>query len=70
MGPPKMDRSKWRVLTKRGPLEKRLANYFSIFALRLKDCLEIVLVNGFSLVGPLFAAQFPYPLPAVSLAVY
>ena len=25
-------------------------------------------MNGFSLVGPLFAAQFPYPLPAVSLA--
>jgi len=24
----------------------------------------------FSLVGPMFAAKFPYPLPTVSLAVY
>ena len=37
---------------------------------QLKDWLEIVLVKGFSLVGPMFAAKFPYPLPAVSLAVY
>ena len=37
---------------------------------QLKDCLEIVLVKGFSLVGPMFAAKFPYPLPIVSLAVY
>jgi len=27
-------------------------------------------LKGFSLVGPMFAAKFPYPLPAVSLAVY
>ena len=27
-------------------------------------------MNGFSLVGPLFATKFPYPLPAVSLALY
>ena len=32
-GPPKMDRSWWRVLTKR-PLEKGMANHFSIHALR------------------------------------
>ena len=37
---------------------------------QLKDWLEIVLVKGFSLVGPMFAAKSPYPLPAVSLAVY
>ena len=37
---------------------------------QLKDWLEIVLVKGFSLVGPMFAAKFPYPLPTVSLVVY
>ena len=37
---------------------------------QLKDWLEIVLVKGFSLVGQMFAAKFPYPLPTVSLAVY
>ena len=37
---------------------------------QLKDWLEIVLVKGFSLVRPMFAAKSPYPLPAVSLAVY
>ena len=37
---------------------------------QLKDWLEIVLVKGFSLVGPMFAAKFPYPLPTVSLGVY
>ena len=34
VGPPKMDRSWWRVLTKCGPLEKGMANQFSILALR------------------------------------
>ena len=34
IGPPKMDGSWWRVLTKRGPLEKGTANHFSILALR------------------------------------
>jgi len=34
VGPPKMDTSWWRVLTKRGPLEKGMANHFSILALR------------------------------------
>ena len=29
-----MDRSWWRVLTKRGPLKKGIANRFSILALR------------------------------------
>ena len=32
--PPKADGSQWRVLTKRGPLEKTMADHFSIFALR------------------------------------
>ena len=34
IGPPKMDGSWWRVLTKCGPLEKGMANHFSILALR------------------------------------
>ena len=34
MGPPKTDGSWWRGLTKCGPLEKGMANHFSIFALR------------------------------------
>ena len=29
-----MNRSWWRVLTKRGPLEKGMANHFSILAVR------------------------------------
>ena len=37
---------------------------------QLNDWLEIVLVKGFSLVGPMFAAKFPCPLPTVSLGVY
>ena len=34
VGPPMMDGSWWRVLTKCGPLEKGMANHFSILALR------------------------------------
>ena len=34
VGLPKTDGSWWRVLTKRGPLEKGMANHFSILALR------------------------------------
>ena len=34
MGPPTMGRSWWRGLTECGPLEKGMANHFSIFALR------------------------------------
>ena len=34
VGTPKTDSSWWRVLTKRGPLEKGMANHFSILALR------------------------------------
>ena len=34
VGTPKTDRSWWRVLTKRGLLEKGMANHFSILALR------------------------------------
>ena len=34
VGPPKRDRSWWRVLTKCGALEKGMANHFSILALR------------------------------------
>ena len=35
VGPPKMYRSWWRVLTKRGPQEKGMANHFSILAWRI-----------------------------------
>ena len=35
MGPPKMGGSWWRVLTKRGPLEKEMTNHLSILALRI-----------------------------------
>ena len=34
VGPPKTDESLWRILTKHGPLEKGMANHFSIVALR------------------------------------
>ena len=34
VGPPKMDTSWWRILTKCGLLEKRIANHFIILALR------------------------------------
>ena len=34
VGPPKMDRSWWRILTKCGLLEKGIVNHFSILALR------------------------------------
>ena len=34
VGPPRTDRSWWRVLSKRGPMEKRVANPFSILGLR------------------------------------
>ena len=35
VGTPKTDGSWWRVLTKRGPLEKGMANHFSTLALRI-----------------------------------
>ena len=34
VGPPKINKSWWRVLTKPGPLKKRMANHFSILALK------------------------------------
>ena len=34
IGPPKMDGSWWRVLTQCGPLQKGMANHFSVLALR------------------------------------
>ena len=43
VGPPKTDGSWWRVLTKRGPLEKGMAKHFSILALRTpmnSECLK------------------------------
>ena len=35
VGPPKMDGSWWRVLTKHGPLEKGMGNHSGILALRI-----------------------------------
>ena len=35
VGPPKIDGSWWRVLKKRGPMEKGMANHFRILALRI-----------------------------------
>ena len=35
VGPSKLDRSWWRVLRKRGPLEKGMANHFTILVLRI-----------------------------------
>ena len=35
--PPKMDGSWWRVLTKCGPLERGMANHFSILALKRRE---------------------------------
>ena len=40
VGPPKMDRSWWRILTKHGPLEKGMANHFSILALSPMNCMK------------------------------
>ena len=40
MGPPKTDGSWWRVLTKRGPVEKGVANHFSILALRTMNSMK------------------------------
>ena len=40
VGPPKKDGSWWRVLTKCGPLEKGMANHFSILALRSPEHYE------------------------------
>ena len=34
VAPPKMDRSWWKVLINHGPLDKGMANHFSILALR------------------------------------
>ena len=34
VGPPKTNRSWWRVLTKRGKMEKWMANHFSILSMR------------------------------------
>ena len=55
--------------TVRGMRCSKLSKYRQSFE-QLKDWLEIVLVKGFSLVGPMFAAKFPYPLSTVSLAAY
>ena len=40
MGPPKTDRSWWRVLKKHGPLEKGMANHFSVLALNSPEQYE------------------------------
>jgi len=40
LGPPKTDGSWWRGLTEYGPLEKGMANHFSILALRTHEQYE------------------------------
>ena len=40
VGPPKTEGSWWRVLTKRGPLEKGMASHFSILALETHEQYE------------------------------
>ena len=40
VGPPKTDGSWWRGLTECGPLEKGMANHFSILALRTNEKYE------------------------------
>ena len=63
--------SRPHVIIQSLPTERDILNCLNTDSFeQLKDWLEIVLVKGFSLFGPMFAAKFPYPLPAVSLAVY
>ena len=52
--------------TVRGMRCSKLSKYRFLWAVKrlIRNCI------GFSLVGPMFAAKSPYPLPAVSLAVY
>ena len=54
--------------TVRGMRCSKLSKYRFLWA--VKRLIRIVLVKGFSLVEPMFAAKFPYPLPTVSLGVY
>ena len=42
-----MDRSWWRLLTKLGPLEKGMANHFSILALRTHEQYEKAKMIGY-----------------------
>ena len=42
VGPPKMDGSQWRILTKCGPLEKGMANHFNIPALRTPWTVQVI----------------------------
>ena len=46
VGPPRMDGSQWRVLTKCGPLEKGIAKHFSILALRTPSTIWKSLILG------------------------
>ena len=48
VGPPKMDGSWWRVLKKHGPLEKGMANHFSILALRTPGTVQFSSVQSLS----------------------
>ena len=54
--------------TARGIRCSKLSKYRFLWAVKrlIRNCM----VKGFSLVGPMFVAKSPYPLPAVSLAVY
>ena len=54
--------------TVRGMRCSKLSKYRFLWAVKrlIRNCIG----EGFSFVGPMFAAKSPYPLPAVSLAVY
>ena len=54
VGPPKMDGSWWRVLTKCGPLEKGMANHFSILVLRTPWTVWKSIWKGFHLICSVF----------------
>ena len=76
VGPPRTDGSWWRLLTKCGPLEKGMANHFSIFALRtpwtvwtvwmvLEHMVVIFVIFWETIIFSIVAAPFYIPLNLV-----
>ena len=63
-----MDRSWWRVLTKCGPLEKGMANHFSILALRTPwtvECYAKLLQSCPTLCNPIDGSPPGSPVPGI-----
>ena len=61
--------------TLRGTRCSKLSKYRFLWAVRrllvwYSGLIRNYIGEGFSFIGPMFAAKFPYPLPTVSLAVY